>query len=146
MLILLYFSYFPLLLLNCPPVGCRPHVGNHWLRSSTTWPLPVAVELVKASVADVDSTAMGGWLGCWIKRSPQSRTSLAQPPFSILFDQTVLHHSPSVSTIPLTPSKSRKLILLMLGQCTNPGPPYYCPVCLHPACKQVTTCIQYISS
>ena len=46
------------------------------------------------------------------------------------------HHSPSVSTIPIPPSKSdapiHELILLMSAQCTNPVSPYSCPVHLHP--------------
>ena len=42
------------------------------------------------------------------------------------------HHSPSVSTIFLPPSKFHapilELLSLMSGQCTNPGPPYPSPV------------------
>ena len=49
------------------------------------------------------------------------------------------HHPSLVSTIPLPPSKFysqiHKLILLMLGQCTNPGSPYPYPVCLRPYIK-----------
>ena len=29
---LLYFSYCPLIIIECPPVGRRPHVGNHCFR------------------------------------------------------------------------------------------------------------------
>ena len=35
MVTLLYFSYCPPLLLNCPQVGRRPHVGNHCCRGYT---------------------------------------------------------------------------------------------------------------
>ena len=76
----------------------------------------------------------------------QSQTSLAQlPVFSAHQSflpfflwckllRTESHQSPLVGTIPLPPSRSHapihELILLMSGQCTNPGPPYPCPVCL----------------
>ena len=61
-------------------------------------------------------------------------------PFSTLFSMVRpfadwVAPPPSVSKIPLPRPKSRapihELILLMLGQCTNPGPSYPCPVCLH---------------
>ena len=108
----------------------------------------MALELVEDSVTTMDSTAMEGRSGCWIKRSQQSQTSLVQTPvfsghphFLPFFlrcnlSLTGSHHSPSVSIIPLPPSKSHapfhELILLMSGQCTNPGSPYPCPGYLCP--------------
>ena len=102
--------------------------------------------------------------GCRIKRSQQSQTSLVQssvfthylfPPFfpwcvPLL---TGSHHSPSVSIISLLPPKSHapihELILLMSGQCTNPGPSYPCPVCLRPFRKsqysfKCSSCLSWV--
>ena len=102
----------------------------------------MAVELVGNSFAALDSAAMRGRSGCRIKRANNLKPLLPNPSFFLHFFLwcdlllTGSHHFPSVSTISLPPSKSpvpiHELILLMSGQCTNPGSPYPCPVCLHP--------------
>ena len=54
-----------------------------------------------------------------------------------IFHHTALHTLHSI--LPFPPSKFYspiyELILLMSGQCTSPGPPYPCPVCLSPFIK-----------
>ena len=74
---------------------------------------------------------LGRWSTKWLWSSSSSSPSI------FLWCNLLLtgsHHSPSVSTIPLYPFKSRapihELILHMSVQCTNPGPPYPCQVCL----------------
>ena len=70
-------------------------------------------------------------------RMAQTQTSLAQSPCFTLFSE--VRPSPDWVTPSLPPNKSyfsiHELILLMLGQCTNPGHSFPCLICHRPYIK-----------
>ena len=89
-------------------------------------------------------TAEEDWTGCRSKRSRQTQTSLVQSIFSTFFpvvgpsadwdtpSPLSQHHPPPFFKCYFL---IHKLILLMLGQCTNPGPSFSCPICHHQQIK-----------